>query len=104
MRYYVSVDNLKTDGEELIYQAKNKIGTKYNELLLLLNNLKWEGKARNIFDENYKELINEVKNIEDIVIKLGAFIVTCSENYNKTEEQLIEKWKENILKYKDEDN
>ena len=100
MRYYVDMDKLRYDGEDLIHQAQNNIGTKYNELLSLLNNFIWEGDARNIFDDNYKKMVSKVLDIEDVVVKLGAFMVTCSENYNETEEQLIRKWQDNIIKYK----
>ena len=99
MRYYVNMEKLKYDGESLIHHAQNNIGTKHDELLSLLNNFEWEGDARDIFDDQYKKMIIKIKVIEDIIVKLGAFMVTCSENYNDTEEQLIIKWQDNITKY-----
>ena len=99
MKYYVDMDKLKFDGEDLIHRAQNDIGPKYNEMMSLLNNFEWEGDARNVFDENYKKMINKIKDIEDVIVKLGAFMVTCSEHYGETEDQLLVKWQENIDKY-----
>ena len=99
MRYYVDIDRLKDDGEELIHYAQNNIGTKYDELLALLNNFMWEGKARDTFDRKYKKMIGKVKNIEETIVKLGIFMVTCSENYNETEDVIIAKWQEKVDEY-----
>lgn len=100
MNIYVDMDKLKSDGEELIHCAQNNIGPKYNEMISLLNEFVWEGDARDIFDENYKEMVNSIPELEDTIVKLGAFMVTCAENYGETEEQIIVKWQENIEKYK----
>ena len=103
MKYYVDMDKLKEDGEELIYYSKENLGTKYDELLSYLNELEWEGYSRDLFDDNYKMMIKKIKDIKDIIVKLGAFMVTCSENYNETEDKLISKWQENIQKYQNEE-
>ena len=99
MRYFVDIDKLRDDGEDLINYAQNNIGTKYDELLALLNNFEWEGQTRNLFDVKYKKLIGKVKTIEETIVKLGIFMVTCSENYNETENVIIAKWQEKIDEY-----
>lgn len=99
MRYFVDIDKLRDDGEDLINYAQNNIGTKYDELLTLLNNFEWEGKTRDLFDVKYKKLIGKVKTIEKTIVKLGIFMVTCSENYNETENVIIAKWQEKIDEY-----
>lgn len=99
MRYFVDIDKLRDDGEDLINYAQNNIGTKYDELLALLNNFEWEGQTRNLFDVKYKKLIGKVKTIEKTIVKLGIFMVTCSENYNETENVIIAKWQEKIDEY-----
>ena len=101
MRYYVNMDRLKEDGEELIHYAQNNIGTKYNEMERLLDDFEWEGEARNIFDDNYKKMIKKIEKLENIVFKLGTFMVTCSEHYNESEQEIIRKWQEDLLKYKE---
>lgn len=104
MKYYVDMEKLKYDGEDLIHQAQKNIGTKYDELLSLLKEFEWEGEARNIFDENYKKMIIKIKEIEDVIVKLGAFMVTCSEHYDETEDKIIIRWQENIEKYRNQRN
>ena len=99
MKYYVDMDKLKYDGEDLIHCAQNDIGPKYDEMMSLLNNFEWEGDGRNGFDDNYKKMISKIKKIEDTIVKLGAFMVTCSEQYDETDKQLMVRWQENIDKY-----
>ena len=100
MKYYVDMDKLKYDGEDLIHHAQNNIGPKYDEMM----NFEWEGDARNVFDNNYKKMIKKIKDIEDVIVKLGAFMVTCSEQYGETDQQLMVKWQENIEKYSNNRN
>jgi uncharacterized protein YukE len=104
MKYYVDMDKLKYDGEDLIHHAQNNIGPKYDEMMSLLKNFEWEGDARNVFDENYKKMIKKIKDIEEVIVKLGAFMVTCSEQYDKTDQQLMVRWQENIDKYSKKTN
>ena len=104
MEYYVDLDKLKNIGEDLIHHAKSNIRPKYDELLALLDEFVWEGDACNVYKKNYTRMIKRVLNMEFAIVKLGAFLVTCSENYGETEKQIITKWQENVNLYLNDEN
>lgn len=97
-KYYIKMDDLKTSGELVQKFAKETIGEKINNLFSLLDSLKWEGPAANLYKENYKQKINKIKILSDMIEVYGKFMVMVSEGYSDINDKMYKEWQELIEK------
>lgn len=94
MRYYVRMDKLKEAGENLSKYANDTVKGKINELQTIINKVQWEGPAHELYLEVYKKKIKELLKIGDLIEVYGKFMVFASENYTKTNKDLIKSWQQ----------
>lgn len=102
MKYYVDMVSLNEDGEELIQFAQNNIRPLYDKMLSFLNDCIWEGDAKDAFEVKYKEKLDKILKINEIVIKLGAFMVTCSKHYGESNDKIMKNWQDYLEELKKE--
>ena len=92
MKYKIYLDKLEESSNKLINLSKNDIGSNIKELDELFNNVKWQGKAFNIFISGYKNRINMLKKYNDNLTKLALYLKDGFNNYNDTNDKLVKSW------------
>ncbi len=94
MKYKVYLDELEEESLKIINYSKNDINDKIEELKMIVNEMNWQGKARDTFVNEYNHRINKLKRINDKVRMFGEYLKFCKEHYGETNEKLKKSWEE----------
>lgn len=86
-RYYVKMEDLKTEGEEIQEFAKNVVEAKVQELVALGDKLEWEGPTYEMFIKLYTDKINRVKYLAKMIEIYGKFMVLASEGFTEVNDK-----------------
>ena len=82
-RYYVKMEELKTEGEEIQEYAKNIVDSKVQELIDLSDKLEWEGPTYEMFIKLYNDKVNRIKYLAKMIEIYGKFMVLASEGFTE---------------------
>lgn len=86
-KYYVKMDELKAEGEEIQEYAKNVVDAKIQELIVLSNKLEWEGPTHEMFMELFNDKINRIKYLAKMIEIYGKFMVIASEGFTEVNDK-----------------
>lgn len=86
-RYYVKMEELKSEGEEIQEFAKNVVEAKVQELIALLDKLEWEGPTYEMFIKLYTDKINKIKYLAKMIEIYGKFMVLVSDGFTEVNDK-----------------
>ncbi len=86
-KYYIKMEELKTEGEEIQEYAKNVIDAKVLELVGLADKLVWEGPTYEMFIKLFSEKIKKIRHIAKMIEIYGKFMVMASEGYTEVNDK-----------------
>ena len=106
MKYKVNgkeIDNYTKNVNDLInYQFKGII----NEMKTFMNNTKWNGPAKDAFNQKYDDVVKEISKIPYFVSLYTDFLYDTINNYGETLDELKKKFQEidNEINIKERNN
>ena len=89
-KYYVKMEELKTEGEEIQKYAKDVVDTKMQELIALADKLEWEGPTHEMFMELFNEKIKKIRYVAKMIEVYGKFMVYASEGFTDVNKKFAE--------------
>lgn len=89
-KYYVKMEELKTEGEEIQKYAKDVVDMKMQELIALADKLEWEGPTHEMFMELFNEKIKKIRYVAKMIEVYGKFMVYASEGFTDVNKKFAE--------------
>ena len=86
MSQFVDRGEVSNQGADLI-ELNKELKTKIDELMDLLNDIKWEGSSKNIFSNTYKKTVSETYKMSDNIGKYGQFLSVVANSYDEVGSQ-----------------
>lgn len=89
-KYYVKMEELKTEGEEIQKYAKDVVDSKIQELIALADKLEWEGPTHEMFIELFNDKIKKIRYVAKMIEVYGKFMVYASEGFTDVNKKFSE--------------
>ena len=86
-KYYVMMEELKAEGEEIQAFAKNVVDAKIQELVKLSETFEWEGPTHEMFINLYNEKLDKIKYLAKMIEVYGKFMVLASEGFTEVNDK-----------------
>jgi len=89
-KYYIRMEELKTDGEEIQDYAKNVVDANIQELINLVDKFEWEGPTYEMFITLYTDKIQRIKYLAKMIEMYGKFMVAAADEFTEVNNKFVE--------------